>query len=188
MHIQTVQQTPRLDLGQHGQQRVVGFVVVFGDDVMGQPLFLHHPAAQRKTQFGANGQGVLAQLVQTGLFLRQQVAHACMPGGVQRPIGGKDHASVGAHRAMGKRQLHPLIGFDAARRHRHHIRGGQQPLNKALLGGVHEAVRLPVNVERGGKTGFIAHFAGGLEQGVVKIDEHQRTISCHQRSPAHSTR
>ena len=60
-------------------QRLIGFVVVLGDHVIGQAMLFNHPATQRETQFGANGQSLLAQLVQSGLLQRKLVAHACTP-------------------------------------------------------------------------------------------------------------
>ena len=188
VHVQPVQQAPRLDLSQHGEQRLVGFIVVLGDHVIGQALFFYHPAAQREAKLRANGQGLLAQLMQPGLLKRQLVAHAGMPLGIQRAVRVEDHPTVGTDRAMDKGQLHPLIGFDAARSHRDYVAGGQQPLNKTLLGRAHKTVGLTIHIQRGGKAWLIAHFAGGLKQGVIQIDEHQRAITAHQRLPAHSVR
>jgi len=188
VYIQAIEQPARLDLGQYDEQRFVGFVVVLGDHVIGQALLFNHPATQRKAKFGTNGQGLLAQLMQPGLLKGQFVAHARMPDRVQRAVGLENHAAVGTHRAVDERQLHTLIGLDAARSYGDDIAGGQQPFHKALLCCAHKAVGLAVHIQGGGKAWLITHFAGGLKQGVVQINEHQRTITAHQRLPAHSTR
>ena len=100
MHVQPVQQTARLDHGQHAEQCIVSFVVVLGDHVIGQALLFNHPATQGKPQLGANGQGLLAQLVQTGLFQRQLIAHMRMPERIQRTVWIENYPAVGTHRTV----------------------------------------------------------------------------------------
>ena len=161
---------------------------MLGDHVIGQALLFNHPATQGETQLGANGQGLLTQLMQAGLLQRQLSTHVRMPDRVQRTVRIEDHPAMGAHRAMHERQLHPLIGLDAAGGHRDHIGSGQQPFDEAFLRRAHKAVGLTVHIQGRREAWLIPHFAGGLKQGVVQINEHQWTINAHQRSPVHSMR
>ena len=181
MHVQAVEQTPRPGLGTHDQQRMIGFIIVFGHHVSGQALLLHHPTAQREAQLCAERQGLLAQAVQTRLLRRQFVAHARMPVAIGHTLCAEDDATVGTDGPVREWKLHPLIRLNAARSHGHHVGGGQQPLDKALLRRIHKAIGLALRIERGGVARPFGHFAGGLKQRVIEVNEHQRAINGHKQ-------
>ncbi len=92
------------------------------------------------------------------------------------------HATMGADRACGERQSDPAVGLDTARRHRHHIGMRQQPVRERLLHVGHVAVGIASDVQRCDMLFNVSRgFAGGLEQGVVQIDEDQRAVVTHRR-------